>query len=157
LEKISQEFSVPILQAGGLNAVLCFLDFFPTGTQRTAVSIAANICRQVPNENFGMVQEVIPILTNLLQYQDQKSKFPSHTSCTFLFPKFVDPKNKTKVVDKAVLAFTRLAEVFVGDEAKLTTISKQGLTNHLIRLLSVNNISVIGYFSSCLEFSFFVC
>lgn len=66
------EHPTSILRAGGLTAVLTYLDFFPTGVQRVAVATAANICRQVPMECFDMVVDSIPILTNLLQYSDQK-------------------------------------------------------------------------------------
>jgi hypothetical protein len=40
--------------------------------QRVAVSIAANICRQLPSDASDFVMEAVPLLTNLLQYQDSK-------------------------------------------------------------------------------------
>lgn len=45
--------------------LLCFV-------QRVAVSTAANICRQLPSDAADFVTEAVPLLTNLLQYQDSK-------------------------------------------------------------------------------------
>lgn len=42
--------------------------------QRVAVSTAANICRQLPSDAADFVTEAVPLLTNLLQYQDSKVK-----------------------------------------------------------------------------------
>src|SRR5690349_19876144 len=44
LEKLSHEHPQALLQNGGLMAVLSYLDFFPTGVQRTAVATAATMC-----------------------------------------------------------------------------------------------------------------
>jgi E3 ubiquitin-protein ligase TRIP12 len=74
LEKISYEHPAAIVREGGLMAVLTFFDFFATGTQRVALSIAANICRQIPSDCYSMITDAFPILTNLLQYPDQKSE-----------------------------------------------------------------------------------
>lgn len=49
--------------------MLSYLDFFPTGVQRVAVTTAANICRGLTGESVAVVQEAVPILTNILQYQ----------------------------------------------------------------------------------------
>lgn len=46
--------------------------FFLLLLQRVAVSIAANICRQLPSDASDFVMEAVPLLTNLLQYQDSK-------------------------------------------------------------------------------------
>jgi len=72
LEKISQESPAPILRAGGLNAVISYLDFFPMGVQRSAITTASNLCRNVPQDCFHYVADAVPILANLLRYQDQK-------------------------------------------------------------------------------------
>lgn len=49
--------------------VLSYLDFFPTGVQRTAVATAANICRGLTPEHADAVATAAPILIGLLQYQ----------------------------------------------------------------------------------------
>lgn len=70
--------------------VLSYLDFFPTGVQRVAVSTAANICRAITPDSAGVVQEVVPMLANLLQYQVEPcdavyysiaTALPSHFVC----------------------------------------------------------------------------
>ena len=65
--------------------MLAYLDFFSTGVQRAAVTIAANLCKRVPSDAFITVVDALPVLTNLLRYQD------------------------ARIVDKAVLAFSRYA------------------------------------------------
>lgn len=58
-----------ILRAGGLSACLSYIDFFSTSLQRVAATIAANMCRAVPDDCFHMVYDMVPNLTSLLQYQ----------------------------------------------------------------------------------------
>lgn len=58
-----------IVRAGGLSACLSYLDFFSTSLQRVSVTIAANICRNIPPDCFHMVYDMVPNLTNILQYQ----------------------------------------------------------------------------------------
>lgn len=108
---MSYEFSSAILQAGGLTAVLSFLDFFAINTQRLCVNIAANICRQVPESLFNFVEEVIPILQNLLEYSDQK------------------------VVEKTVVCFARLTDSLYGNESKLKIVCGSGLISKLCRIV----------------------
>jgi len=112
LEKISLEQPTAVLRAGGLMAVLSYLDFFSTGVQRMAVSTAANICRQIPQDCFNLVKESIPILTNLLQYSDQK------------------------VVELSCLCFSRLVDSFYDSSSNLEFITSFGLLPHLVRILS---------------------
>ena len=47
--------------------VLSYLDFFPTGVQRVAVTTAANMCRGLSSENADAVKAAVPLLTGLLQ------------------------------------------------------------------------------------------
>ena len=73
LEKISVEFPAAVVRAGGLTACLTYLDFFNTSVQRTAVTTAANCCRNIPEESFSTVKDVMPILENILSNNtDQK-------------------------------------------------------------------------------------
>eukprot|EP00245_Coleochaete_scutata_P015662 TRINITY_DN706_c0_g1_i1.p1 TRINITY_DN706_c0_g1~~TRINITY_DN706_c0_g1_i1.p1 ORF type:complete len:1941 (-),score=419.45 TRINITY_DN706_c0_g1_i1:667-6414(-) len=117
LEKISHEHPSAVLRAGGLMAVLSYLDFFSTGVQRVAVSTAANICRQLSAESSDLVMEVVPILTNLLQYQD------------------------AKVVEHACVCLSRLAEAFASSSEKLDMLCAHGLISHAVRLISVTGAS----------------
>ncbi|BBM99900.1 E3 ubiquitin-protein ligase TRIP12 [Marchantia polymorpha subsp. ruderalis] len=117
LEKISHEHPTACLRAGALIAVLSYLDFFSTGVQRVAVSTAANICRQLPSDAADFVSEAVPILTNLLQYQD------------------------SKVVEHASVCLTRIAESFASSSEKLDTLCSHGLIPQAARLISVGNSS----------------
>ncbi|KAL2649350.1 hypothetical protein R1flu_017478 [Riccia fluitans] len=117
LEKISHEHPTACLRAGALIAVLSYLDFFSTGVQRVAVSTAANICRQLPSDAADFVSEAIPILTNLLQYQD------------------------SKVVEHSSICLTRIAESFASSSDKLDTLCSHGLVPQAARLISVSNSS----------------
>ena len=72
LEKLSHEHPLAILRAGGMLAVLQYVDFFATGVQRVAVSTAANLCRGLPVECAHLVADAVPQLTGLLNHHDQK-------------------------------------------------------------------------------------
>ena len=72
LEKISQEVPSAIVRAGGLSALLTYLDFFSFHVQRTAVTAAANCCRSLSLDSFDMVKDVMPIIKNVLGYPDQR-------------------------------------------------------------------------------------
>ena len=62
--------SIPYLLRRPFPQVLSYLDFFPTGVQRTAVATAANICRGLSASEHGdAVATAAPILIGLLQYQ----------------------------------------------------------------------------------------
>ncbi|CAM6105259.1 unnamed protein product [Calypogeia fissa] len=117
LEKISHEHPTACLRAGALIAVLFHLDFFSTGVQRVAVSTAANICRQLPSDAADFVMEAVPLLTNLLQYQD------------------------SKVVEHASVCLTRIAEAFASAPEKLDILCSHGLIPQAARLISVGNSS----------------
>jgi E3 ubiquitin-protein ligase TRIP12 len=116
LEKISREHPTACLRAGALMAVLSYLDFFSTGVQRVAVSIAANICRQLPSDASDFVMEAVPLLTNLLQYQDYK------------------------VVEHASVCLTRIAEASATSSEKLDMLCSYGLIPQATRLISGSNV-----------------
>ncbi|XP_058110158.1 E3 ubiquitin-protein ligase UPL4 [Magnolia sinica] len=72
LEKISRDHPVTCLKAGAIMAVLSYIDFFSTSIQRVAVSIVANVCKKLPSDCSALVMEAVPILCNLLHYEDRK-------------------------------------------------------------------------------------
>ncbi|XP_062117154.1 E3 ubiquitin-protein ligase UPL4 isoform X2 [Humulus lupulus] len=72
LEKISREQPLACLQAGAIMAVLSFIDFFSTSMQRVALSTVMNICKKLPSECPSPFMEAVPILCNLLQYEDKQ-------------------------------------------------------------------------------------
>ncbi|KAK6908083.1 hypothetical protein I203_102084 [Kwoniella mangroviensis CBS 8507] len=72
LEKISAEYPAAIVREGGLGALLNYLPFFSTNVQRTAVTAAANCCRNISNEHYAQIKEVFPILRDTLSSGDQR-------------------------------------------------------------------------------------
>nr|XP_019045516.1 E3 ubiquitin-protein ligase TRIP12 [Kwoniella bestiolae CBS 10118]OCF24446.1 E3 ubiquitin-protein ligase TRIP12 [Kwoniella bestiolae CBS 10118] len=72
LEKISAEYPAAIVREGGLGALLNYLPFFSTNVQRTAVTAAANCCRNISNEHYSQIKEVFPTLRDTLSSGDQR-------------------------------------------------------------------------------------
>ncbi len=70
LEKISGEFPSAIVRAGGLAAMLQYLDFFNIHTQRTAMTAVANCCRRLPTEHFTAVRDAVRPIKDVLGSPD---------------------------------------------------------------------------------------
>ena len=120
LEKISVEFPSSIVREGGLTACLTYLDFFATSTQRTAVTTAANCCRNIPEDSFPTVRDVMPILLNTLQSSDQR------------------------VVEQASLCVSRVVDSFKYHETKLEELVSPELLRAILRLLLPGSTNMIG-------------
>jgi E3 ubiquitin-protein ligase TRIP12 len=120
LEKISVEFPTSIVREGGLTAILTYLDFFPTGTQRTAVTTAANCCRNIPNDSFAVVRDVMPILLNVLSSADQK------------------------VLEQGCLCVTRIVQSFRYDDLKLEELVNTDMLKAILRLLLPGTTNLVS-------------
>lgn len=120
LEKISVEFPASIVREGGLTACLTYLDFFATSTQRTAVTTAANCCRNIPEDSFPTIRDVMPILQNVLNSNDQK------------------------VVEQGCLCVSRIVESFKYQESKLEELVSPELLRAILRLLLPGTTNLIG-------------
>lgn len=120
LEKISVEFPSSIVRDGGLTACLTFLDFFATSTQRTAVTTAANCCKNIPQDSFPIVRDVMPILLNVLSNSDQK------------------------VVEQGSLCVSRVVESFKHQQDKLEELVSPDLLRAILRLLQPGTTNLIG-------------
>lgn len=120
LEKISVEYPTSIVREGGLTACLSYLDFFATSTQRTAVTTAANCCRNIPEDSFGVIKDVMPILLNVLGSSDQR------------------------VVEQASLCVTRIIESFKYQPSKLEELVSVDLLKAILRLLVPGTTNLIG-------------
>jgi E3 ubiquitin-protein ligase TRIP12 len=120
LEKISVEFPTSIVREGGLTAILTYLDFFPTGTQRTAVTTAANCCRNIPNDSFAVVRDVMPILLNVLSSADQK------------------------VLEQGCLCVSRIVQSFRYDDVKLEELVSEDMLKAILRLLLPGTTNLIS-------------
>ncbi|KAK4237996.1 hypothetical protein C8A03DRAFT_34001 [Achaetomium macrosporum] len=120
LEKISVEYPSSIVREGGLTACLSYLEFFATGTQRVAVTTAANCCRNLDPESFPVVRDVMPILLNVLGSNDQK------------------------VVEQGSLCVTRIVESFSFHPHKLEELISVDLLKAILRLLLPGTTNLIG-------------
>ncbi|KJK81751.1 hypothetical protein H634G_03014 [Metarhizium anisopliae BRIP 53293] len=120
LEKISLEYPANIVREGGLTACLSYLDFFATSTQRTAVTTAANCCRNIPDDSFPVVKDVMPILLNVLNSSDQR------------------------VVEQASLCVSGIVESFKYQPAKLEELVSVDLLRAVLRLLVPGTTNLIG-------------
>ncbi|KAI1504661.1 E3 ubiquitin-protein ligase UPL3 [Biscogniauxia marginata] len=120
LEKISVEYPTSIVREGGLTACLSYLDFFATSTQRTAVTTAANCCRNIPEDSFDVIREVMPILLNVLGSSDQR------------------------VVEQASLCVTRIIESFKYQPSKLEQLVSVDLLRAILRLLVPGTTNLIS-------------
>lgn len=120
LAKISVDFPASIVREGGLTACLTYLDFFPTSTQRTAVTTAANCCRNLPHDSFPVVRDVMPILLNVLSGSDPK------------------------VVEQGCLCVSRIVESFKHRPEKLEELIEPAMLKAILRLLSPGTTNLIG-------------
>lgn len=120
LSKVSIDFPGSIVREGGLTACLQFLDFFATGTQRTAVTTAANCCRNIPHDSFPVIRDVMPILLNVLSSHDQK------------------------VVEQGCLCVTRVIDSFKHHPDKLEQLVDPPLLRAILGLLLPGTTNLIG-------------
>ncbi|KAJ5773120.1 hypothetical protein N7457_008016 [Penicillium paradoxum] len=120
LAKISVDFPASIVREGGLTACLTYLDFFPTSTQRTAVTTAANCCRNLPHDSFPVVRDVMPTLLNVLA------------------------SNDPKVVEQACLCVSRIVESFKHRPENLEELIDPAMLKAVIRLLLPGTTNLIG-------------
>ncbi|KAJ4013121.1 Ubiquitin fusion degradation protein 4 [Fusarium irregulare] len=120
LEKISVEYPTSIVREGGLTACLSYLDFFATGTQRTAVTTAANCCRNIPDDSFPVVRDVMPTLLNVLNSNDQR------------------------VVEQASLCVSGIVESFKYHPHKLEELVSVDLLRGVLRLLVPGTTNMIS-------------
>ncbi|KAF2415851.1 hypothetical protein EJ08DRAFT_127706 [Tothia fuscella] len=120
LEKISVEFPSAIVREGGLTAILTYLDFFATSTQRTAVTTAANCCRNIPEDSFPVVRDVMPILLGVLNSNDQK------------------------VLEQGCLCVSRIVQSFKYHDTKLEELVSEDLMQSILRLLIPGTTNLIS-------------
>ena len=120
LEKISTEYPSAIVREGGLTACLSYLDFFATSTQRTAATTAANCCRNIPEDSFPVVRDVMPKLLDVLGSNDQR------------------------VVEQAALSVSGIVESFKYHPSKLEQLVDTDLLRAILRLLVPGTTNLIG-------------
>ncbi|KAL8483894.1 hypothetical protein ACS0TY_026543 [Phlomoides rotata] len=83
--------------------------------KRVALSTAANMCKRLPSDATDFMMEVVPLLTNLIQYHD------------------------AKVLESASICLTRIAEAFASSPEKLDELCNHGLVTQAATLISSSN------------------
>ncbi|XP_076950087.1 E3 ubiquitin-protein ligase UPL4-like [Bidens hawaiensis] len=121
LEKISREQPLACLQAGAIMAVLTYIDFFSTSIQRVALSTVVNICEKLPSEGFSPFMDVVPILCQLLQYEDNQ------------------------LVEHVATCLIKIAERVRGSPEMLDELSKHGLIHQVAHLIDLNNKTTLSH------------
>lgn len=97
-----------------------YLDFFSTNVQRTAVTTAANCCRNIPLDSFNTVKEIIPNLKGIICSTDQK------------------------VVEQGCLCIARIVEGFKHHPDKLEQLIGEDILEAVLAILLPGNTSVAG-------------
>lgn len=120
LEKISVEYPSAIVKEGGLAACLEYLDFFAMSTQRTAVTTAANCCRNLPHDYFDVVKDAMRILRDVLKNSDQR------------------------VVEQASICVSRIVDTWRHTPSKLELLVSEDLLASILRLLLPGSTNLIG-------------
>ena len=114
------DFPASIVREGGLTACLTYLEFFPTSTQRTAVTTAANCCRNLPHDSFPVVRDVMPTLLNVLS------------------------SNDPKVVEQGCLCVSRIVESYKYRSENLEELIEPAMLRAVLRLLLPGTTNLIG-------------
>ena len=97
-----------------------YLDFFSTNVQRTAVTTAANCCRNIPLDSFDTVREIMPNLKGIISGTDQK------------------------VVEQGCLCIARIVEGFKNHPDKLEQLITEDILEAVLAILLPGNTSVAG-------------
>ncbi|KAI3790492.1 hypothetical protein L2E82_03571 [Cichorium intybus] len=121
---VAEEHPTACLRVGALMAVLSYLEFFSTGVQRVALSTTANICKKLTSDVADFVIEVVPLLTNLLQYHD------------------------AKVLEHASVCLTRIVEAFATSPDKLDELCNRRLVTQAASLISTSSSRGSGQVAS---------
>ncbi|XP_073151453.1 E3 ubiquitin-protein ligase UPL4 [Henckelia pumila] len=115
LKKISREQPLACLQSGAIMAVLSYIDFFSTSVQRIALSTVVNICKKQHSESPSLFMEAVPILCNLLQYEDRQ------------------------LVESVATCLIRIGEQVYHSPDMLDEICRHGLVQHAVNLIGLNS------------------
>ncbi|XP_058771102.1 E3 ubiquitin-protein ligase UPL4 [Vicia villosa] len=120
LEKISREQPLACLQAGAIMAVLNYIDFFSTSIQRVALSTVVNICKKLPSESPTPFMEAVPILCNLLLYEDRQ------------------------LVENVATCLIKIVDRVSHSPELLDELCKHGLIQQVTHLLSINGRATLS-------------
>ncbi|KAK8233875.1 thyroid hormone receptor interactor 12 [Phyllosticta capitalensis] len=132
LKTISEEFPASIVREDGLEACLNHLDFFPMATQRTAVTTAANCCRNIPEDCFEKVKA--------------GPRITEEMATPGVMPKILEVLNSSdqRVVEQGCYCITRIVESFRYQGDKLEELVSEDLLQAIQRLLLPGTMNLIG-------------
>lgn len=99
LETLSTRHSRSVMQAGGVNAVLTYIDFFSLAAQRSALAIAANCCLNATAAQWSAVRESLAALSAR-----------------------INPSHDQKCIESACYCFTRLVDNVHNEEKFLKVV-----------------------------------
>ncbi|WFD43499.1 HECT-type E3 ubiquitin transferase [Malassezia psittaci] len=88
LAKLSAHNAQAIVRAGGMQAMLQYLDFFSLYVQRTAMTTVANCCREIAPSNLSRVKDVLPMLKNALGHSDARLVEAATSAVCMIFKAF---------------------------------------------------------------------
>ncbi|KAJ3055098.1 Ubiquitin fusion degradation protein 4 [Rhizophlyctis rosea] len=146
LEKISLEFSAAIVLAGGLTAVLQYIDFFGLHVQRTAIAIAANACLGLGSVARG----IVPGLTSssLLAGPPDQDRIKRGTEKVISEVKNVLPtlegmlaNSDQKIVEQAVNCVSRIVDWCWKTESNLESLIRVPLLKTIVSIVNPNNLT----------------
>ncbi|XP_010253504.1 PREDICTED: E3 ubiquitin-protein ligase UPL4 isoform X2 [Nelumbo nucifera] len=120
LEKISRDHPLACSQAGAIMAVLNYIDFFSTSVQRVALSTVANICKKLPSDCSSSFMEAVPILCNLLRYEDRK------------------------LVESVAICLIRIVERVGHSSDMLDELCKHGVIHQVSHLVALNSRTTLS-------------
>ncbi|CAN4116979.1 unnamed protein product [Withania somnifera] len=120
LEKISHEQPIVCLQSGAITAVLSYIDFFSTSVQRKALLTVVNICKKLPPGCPSPLMEAVPILCNLLLYEDRQ------------------------LVESVATCLIRIAEQAFHSSDMLDQLCKHRLVQQVTHLIALNGRTTVS-------------
>ncbi|XP_009622742.1 E3 ubiquitin-protein ligase UPL4 isoform X2 [Nicotiana tomentosiformis] len=119
LEKISHDQPIVCLQSGAIMAILSYIDFFSTSVQRKALSTVVNICKKLPSECPSPLMDAVPILCNLLLYEDRQ------------------------LVESVATCLIRIVEQVCRSSDMLDELCKHGLVQQATHLIQLNGRTTV--------------
>ncbi|MCE3052106.1 E3 ubiquitin-protein ligase upl4 [Datura stramonium] len=120
LEKISREQPIVCLHSGAIMAVLSYIDFLSTSVQRKALLTVVNICKKLPSECPSPLMEAVPVLCNLLLYEDRQ------------------------LVESVVTCLIRIVERACHSSDMLDQLCKHGLIQQATHLIELNGRTTVS-------------
>ncbi|EEB06843.1 ubiquitin-protein ligase E3 [Schizosaccharomyces japonicus yFS275] len=138
LLRISEKFGDRIVTNRGLLAALQYLDFFYTGVQRVAISMAANCCKFLREKDVDHVKEAYPHLITALQMADTTVRDKAYECVENIMIAFEDNHDIMKSFVNTDLISSIVASLETSQFSKMQTTSQPRLFSILTCICSVS-------------------